>query len=93
MDNSDFKEGCPIKEYNTQLFGLNTYNLGKKLKRARMIQGLTQVELAQRCGTDESTIRKIENDPDYTPSLAFLDRYARALGVRIDIKVWFKNND
>lgn len=86
------EEGCSIKEYSTQLFGLNTHNLGLKLKRARELQGLTQVELAQRCGTDESTIRKIENDPTYAPSLAFLDRYARALGVRIELKVWFKNN-
>lgn len=39
----------------------SAYQLGRALKKARLLSGLTQEELAQRVGTSKSYISKIEN--------------------------------
>lgn len=39
----------------------SAYQLGRELKRARILAGITQEELAQKVGTSKSYISKIEN--------------------------------
>ena len=45
--------------------------------------GLSQEELAQRCGVSRQTINAIENNK-YDPTLSLAFRLARELGVTVD---------
>lgn len=42
--------------------GYETFRLGVMLQEARKERGMTQQELAERCGTTKSYISRIEND-------------------------------
>nr|MCU0972784.1 helix-turn-helix transcriptional regulator [Burkholderiales bacterium] len=49
--------------------------------KARAESGLTQAEVAERVGTTQSAIARLESaTPKHSPSIATLQRYARALG-------------
>ncbi|MBU0982196.1 helix-turn-helix transcriptional regulator [Patescibacteria group bacterium] len=50
----------------------------------RLEKGLTQLELAKKIGTKQSAISRLESG-SYNPSLNFLDKVARALGMRLII--------
>ena len=56
--------------------------VGKKIKRFRTAQGLSQKELAQRSGMSEPAIRNYELG-NRTPSDKQLEKIAGALGVSI----------
>ena len=56
--------------------------------RARAEAGLTQAEVAVRVGTTQSAIARLESGArKHSPSIATLQRYARALGYRLEIKL------
>jgi transcriptional regulator with XRE-family HTH domain len=56
--------------------------------RARARAGLTQAEVARRIGTTQSAIARLESGGrHHSPSVATLQRYARALGYRLQIKL------
>jgi transcriptional regulator with XRE-family HTH domain len=56
--------------------------------RARARAGLTQAEVAKRVGTTQSAIARLESGAGkHSPSVATLQRYARALGFRLEIKL------
>jgi transcriptional regulator with XRE-family HTH domain len=56
--------------------------------RARARAGLTQAEVAKRVGTTQSAIARLESGAGkHSPSVATLQRYARALGLRLQIKL------
>ena len=56
--------------------------------RARARAGLTQAEVAKRVGTTQSAIARLESgEGKHSPSVATLQRYARALGYRLEIKL------
>lgn len=42
--------------------GFQEFKMGVMMKQARLEKGLTQEELAEKCGTTKSYISKIEND-------------------------------
>ena len=42
--------------------GYETFKLGIMLQQARIEKGMTQEELAEKCGTNKGYISKIEND-------------------------------
>ena len=42
--------------------GYETFKLGIMLRQARIEKGMTQEELAEKCGTNKGYISKIEND-------------------------------
>jgi ribosome-binding protein aMBF1 (putative translation factor) len=42
--------------------GYETFKLGFLIQQARLEKGLTQEELAEKCGTNKSYISKIENN-------------------------------
>ena len=54
--------------------------------RKRSEKGLTQRELAQRIGTKQSAVSRLESG-NYNPSLSFLQRIADALDVRLKISL------
>ena len=56
--------------------------------KARAASGLTQAELAARVGTTQSAIARLESGtPKHSPSLVTLQRYARAMGYRVELKL------
>jgi len=56
--------------------------------KARAESGLTQAEVAQRVGTTQSAIARLESaTPKHSPSIATLQRYARALGYRVQLRL------
>ncbi|MDA8126309.1 MAG: helix-turn-helix transcriptional regulator [Deltaproteobacteria bacterium] len=54
--------------------------------KARSSAGVTQAEIAERIGTTQSAIARLESGSGkHSPSLATLHKYARALGCRLGI--------
>jgi transcriptional regulator with XRE-family HTH domain len=56
-------------------------NLSETIKRARARAGLTQDALAKRAKVSRVYVIKLESGDRQSPSLAVLERLARALGV------------
>ena len=56
--------------------------------KARAESGLTQAEVAERVGTTQSAIARLESaEPKHSPSIATLQRYANALGYRLEVRL------
>jgi transcriptional regulator with XRE-family HTH domain len=56
--------------------------------KARAAAGLTQAQVAERVGTTQSAIARLESAASkHSPSIATLQRYARALGYRVEIRL------
>jgi DNA-binding XRE family transcriptional regulator len=60
LDSKYGKKGSPKRELWEQQF--EAFKIGVLIEEARKKQGLTQEELAQKCGTNKSYISRIEND-------------------------------
>lgn len=60
------------------------YQATRQLIKARIEQGLSQRELAQKADTTQAVISRIEN-MSVNPSIGLLDRVAHALGKRLEI--------
>ena len=55
--------------------------------RARAEAGLTQAQVAERVGTTQSAIARLESGARrHSPSIATLQKYAKALGYRVEVK-------
>lgn len=63
------------------------YRLANQLLKARARAGLTQDAVAERMGTTKSAISRLEASGKHTPSLATLQRYARAVGCELQVKL------
>lgn len=63
------------------------YQVADQLLRARTRAGLTQDAVAERMGTTKSAISRLESAGKHTPSLSTLQRYARAVGCDIQVKL------
>jgi DNA-binding XRE family transcriptional regulator len=59
---------------------------GYQIARLRIQRGLTQTQLAEMVGTRQPSIARLENGSS-VPSLSFLDRIAKALDARIELRV------
>lgn len=58
-----------------------------EILKARVESGLTQAEVAVRVGTTQSAIARLESaEPRHSPSIATLQRYAKALGYRVQLR-------
>jgi len=56
--------------------------------KARAAAGITQAEVAERIGTTQSAIARLESGRGkHSPSLATLRKYAHALGCRLELKL------
>ena len=59
-----------------------------EILRARLAAGLTQTEVAERVGTTQSAIARLESGARrHSPSIATLQRYAKAIGCRVELKL------
>jgi len=70
-----------IKEYDELA---PTYEIREEIIRLRLQLGLSQKELAEKVGTKQSAISRLENG-SYNPSITFLSKIAHALGKEIKI--------
>ena len=56
--------------------------------KARASQGLTQAQVAQKIGTTQSAVARMESGSGkHSPSLATLTKYADALGCKLEIRL------
>jgi len=56
--------------------------------KARAEAGLTQAEVAARLGTTQSAIARLESaEPKHSPSIATLQKYAKALGYTVELRL------
>lgn len=56
--------------------------------KARSSAGITQAEVAKRIGTTQSAIARLESgNGKHSPSLATLQKYAHALGCRLELRL------
>ena len=60
LDEQYGKRGTPKREKLEK--GYQEFKLGVLIQEARLEKGLTQEELAERCGTNKAYISKVEND-------------------------------
>ncbi len=55
---------------------------------ARAEAGLTQAEVAERIGTTQSAIARLESaSAKHSPTIATLQKYAKALGHRVEVRL------
>lgn len=59
---------------------------GYQVARLRIQRGLTQKQLAEMVGTRQPSIARLENGGS-VPSISFLQRIAKALGARIEVRL------
>ena len=64
------------------------FSLLDELLRARAEAGLTQAEVAASAGTTQSAIARLESAlRRHSPSITTLQKYARALGYRVEVRL------
>ena len=61
------------------------YQLTRELIRARIEDKISQRQLAQKAGTTQAVISRIEN-MTVSPSIALVQRIAKSLGKKLEIK-------
>ena len=62
------------------------YRIIREIIKARINRGLSQKELAERIGTRQSNISRLESG-DYNPSLEFLIKVARGLDKELSVSL------
>ena len=60
VDEQYGKKGTPKRDKFDK--GYETFKLGAMIHDARLEKGLTQQQLAEKCGTNKAYISKVEND-------------------------------
>lgn len=64
------------------------YALLDEFLKARAAQGLTQAQVAEKIGTTQSAVARMESGSGkHSPSLATLSRYAEALGCKLEVRL------
>jgi len=70
------------QEVNEWVLAIKVYSL---VRHARRVAGLTQKELADRCGIAQEAVARLES-AKHTSSLPTLIKVATALGKRVEIR-------
>ena len=76
MQDESFQEEYELLE--------ETYRIAEKVIQARIEAGLTQTELAQRIGTRQANISRLESGT-YNPSIELLIKVAEATGKQLEV--------
>ncbi len=59
-----------------------------EILKARTAAGLSQADVAARIGTTQSAVARLESaDSKHSPSIATLQRYASALGYKLQVRL------
>ncbi len=65
------------------------FSLLDEFLKARAAQGLTQAQVAEKSGTTESAVARMESGSGkHSPSLATLTKYADALGCKLEVRLF-----
>ncbi len=75
------------KEYDALA---DEFSLFDELRKARKRSGMTQAQVAERMGAKTSAVARLEaggGSKKHSPTIATLDRYARAVGHRLKIEL------
>jgi len=91
------KEFTTLKEFEKKLFKnpkvkkayedlKPEFELLNLIIKKRKKEGLTQKELARRAETKQSAISRFESG-NYNPTLSFLQKIARGLGVKLKVSI------
>ena len=83
LDQKYGKRGTPARELWEQEFEI--FRLGVQLEEARTKLGLTQEQLAKKCGTRKSNISKIENNANDIPLSALMKVIHCGFGGRLKL--------
>jgi DNA-binding XRE family transcriptional regulator len=59
----------------------------EQLRPLREAAGLTLTEMAKRTGIDRAAINKLENGVHSNPTISTINRYLRALGKKLEVRV------
>lgn len=62
------------------------YEVAQQVVRLRIARGLTQAQVAERVGTTQSSIARLESG-SREPSLSFLRRVVKALGGQLELRI------
>jgi transcriptional regulator with XRE-family HTH domain len=64
------------------------FSLLDEFLKARASQGLTQAQVAEKIGTTQSAVARMESGSGkHSPSLATLSKYAEALGCKLEVRL------
>ena len=64
------------------------FSLLDQFLKARAAQGLTQAQVAEKIGTTQSAVARMESGSGkHSPSLATLTKYADALGCKLEVRL------
>lgn len=64
------------------------YALLDEFLKARAAQGLTQAQVAEKIGTTQSAVARMESGSGkHSPSLATLSKYAKALDCQLEVRL------
>ena len=87
MNHQEIKEQLlQLPEVNEEYEKLKVlYDIKREIIKLRLDQGLSQKELAEKVGTRQSAISRLESG-EYNPSIEFLDKIAHALGKELHVK-------
>ena len=87
VDEQYGKRGTPKREKFEE--GFETFKIGVLIQQARIEKGMTQEELAAKCGTNKGYISKIENNVKEV-RLSTLQRIVElGLGGHLDLSIKF----
>ena len=87
IDEQYGKRGTPKREMFEE--GFEAFKIGVLIQQARIEKGMTQEELAAKCGTNKGYISKIENN-DKEVRLSTLQRIVEiGLGGHLDLSIRF----
>lgn len=62
------------------------FSIIEQVIRKRLEKGLTQKQLAQKAGTKQSAISRLESG-NANPSIAFLEKISKALGTKLQVSM------
>lgn len=87
LDNKYGKQGSPKREKWEQEF--EAFHLGVLLEKARQKRGMTQDELAEKCGTNKSYISRIENNASDIRLSTLMKIIQQGLGGHLKLSLHF----
>lgn len=87
LDQQYGKRGAPTREKYEQEF--EAFRLGLLLQELRKEKGLTQEELAEKCGTTKTYISRIENDASDIRLSTLMRIIQEGLGGQLKLSVDF----
>lgn len=85
LDKKYGKKGDPKREEWEQ--GFETFRLGVMIEEERIKMGMTQEELAEKCGTNRSYISRIENNASDIRLSTLMRIIQQGLGKHLDLTI------